>query len=281
MAHVGRTALITGCSSGIGRATAVQLARAGFQVVATARTVSALGGLVEIAQREKLALQITSCDVTDDESVNAAVAFAHAHSGPVHVLVNNAGYGALGPLEAVSLEEARRQLDVNVMGAMRMVRAVVPDMRAAGYGRIINVSSIAGRMAIPLGGWYSASKFALEALSDTLRLELSPFGIQTVSIMPGPVRSEFLMNVTMADVPADMPELYRDWVNRIERRREGRRFEVTAEVVAEVILRAATVRRPRTRYLITLPARWGARIHRVVSDRLWDRIVRWFYQLKT
>jgi NAD(P)-dependent dehydrogenase (short-subunit alcohol dehydrogenase family) len=274
-----RTVFITGCSSGIGRAAAMVMARAGYRVVATARKPDSLSELTEWAVREKLFLQTTVCDVTDDESVGQAVAFSLASFGPIEILVNNAGYGALGPIEAVAFDEARRQMDVNVFGAMRLVKAVAPEMRSAGWGRIINVSSVAGRMAIPLGGWYSASKFALEALTDTLRLELEPFGIQTVSILPGPVQSDFLVNVSIAGIPEHLPDRYRSWIKRIERRRDGRSFEVTADHVAHVILKAAGARRPRTRYVITIPARVGLAIRPFLSDRAWDWVLRRFYGL--
>ena len=167
--------LITGCSTGIGRTTAEVLAARGHEVIATARRVETLADL-RVAQTLPL-------DVQDDDSVAALL----AATGPVDVLVNNAGVAVRGPVEAVPGEEALRVLDVNVLGALRMVRAYVPEMRRRGSGAVVNVSSVVGRIAFPLSGVYTASKWALEGLSETLRMELGHFGVRVVLIEPGVV----------------------------------------------------------------------------------------------
>lgn len=275
-----RTALVTGCSSGIGRAAALQLARRGLRVMATARDPASLQDLVAVAKNDGLALAATECDVTNDESVSAAVAAARAAFGSVHVLVNNAGYGEMGPLEGVSLARARRQLDVNLFGPARLVQLITPDMRAAGWGRIINVSSVLGITVMPFGGWYCASKFALEAISDVLRLELKPFGIETVSILPGPVHTQFSTNVHIANLPPALHKPYRKYLEFLERRQGGpRKYEVTAEAVAALIVKAATVRRPRTRYYATFPAHASRWLRRIATDRVRDGLTRRWYGL--
>jgi NAD(P)-dependent dehydrogenase (short-subunit alcohol dehydrogenase family) len=165
--------LITGCSSGFGRATAVELKKRGFEVVATARRPQSLEDLDVDA---RLAL-----DVTDESSVAAAV----SEAGPIDVLVNNAGIGVSGPVELVPLSEIRRLFETNFFGAVRMMQAVLPQMRARRSGTIVNLSSVSGKVAAPLSGFYAASKFALEAVSEAMYFEMGHFGIRTVIIEPG------------------------------------------------------------------------------------------------
>jgi NAD(P)-dependent dehydrogenase (short-subunit alcohol dehydrogenase family) len=175
-------ALVTGCSTGIGRAAAVELARRGHEVIATARRPEALGDL-DVAER--LAL-----DVTDDASVRDALGAA----GRVDALVNNAGWGAGGPVEKVPLAAVRRMFETNFFGAVRLVQAVLPAMRERGAGVIVNVSSISGRVAPPLSGFYAATKFALEALSEALHFEVGHFGIRVVIVEPGYIDTPFREN---------------------------------------------------------------------------------------
>ncbi len=275
-----RTVFITGCSSGIGHATAMAFAERGYRVVATARKIGDLAELERQALAEGWTLKATTCDVSDEASRIGAVKFAHDAFGPVHILVNNAGYGLVGLVELVSLEDARRQLEVNTVGPMRLMQLVAPDMRAAGWGRVINVSSIVGRLTIPFSGWYSASKFALEALNNALRLELRPFGIHIVSILPGPVRTEFF-NKSVMSTRDPKPELYqRAEQAYAEYRKRKRPFEISAEVVAQAIVRAAEARNPHPRYYLTLPARVGAIAARFLPDRALDRMIRAAYHVK-
>ncbi len=268
-----RTILITGCSSGIGRAAAVRLAQRGHRVIATARQPETLRDL------ERDNLKITACDVSDEVSMQQAVAFAHDTFGPIDVLVNNAGYGLTGPVETVPVDEARRQFEVNVFGAMRLAQLVLPEMRRSGWGRIINISSVGGRIALPVAGWYSASKFALEALSDALRVEVGPLGVSVVSILPGPVRTEFLHNMDIVPLPPEMPRRYELLLARLHSHQANRLFEISAEDVARVIERVIAESRPRPRYLLTLPARVGIRLRPFFTDRGWDRFITFFYGL--
>ena len=171
-------AFVTGASTGIGFETAKKLAAHGFTVYAGARRVEKMGPLKADGVR------VLALDVTDEDSMSAAVGKVLAAHGRIDVLVNNAGYGAYGSLEEVELAEGRRQFDVNVFGLARMTQLVIPAMRAAGAGRIINVSSMGGKMYEPLGAWYHATKFAVEGLSDSLRIELKPHGIDVSIIEP-------------------------------------------------------------------------------------------------
>src|SRR3954447_1763477 len=177
-----QTVLITGCSSGIGRATALRLHDAGHRVVATARRPETLDDLPPGIVRLRL-------DVCDPASVEAAVRDADAKTGGVTALVNNAGFGQSGPVEFVTEEQVRHQFETNVYGPLRLIRAVLPSMRARGEGRIVNVSSAAGKFSTPFLGIYCASKFALEAVSDALRVEVAPFGVRVVVIEPGPIET--------------------------------------------------------------------------------------------
>ena len=277
MGGIPHTVFITGCSSGIGRAAAIRFAERGYQVVATARSAQELADLETQARKSKWNLRVTACDVSDEHSVRTAVDVAHQAFGPIHVLVNNAGFGLMGLLELASLEKARRQLEVNTLGPMRLIQLIAPDMRAAGWGRIINVSSITARVVIPFSGWYAASKHALEALNDALRLELHPFGIRVVSILPGPVKTDFIKNIQLATQDAK-PELYdRAEQVYIEFRKRPRAFEMCAEDVAKVIVKVVEARSPRPRYFLTAPAKISAFGKRFVTDRFMDRLMRAVY----
>jgi NAD(P)-dependent dehydrogenase (short-subunit alcohol dehydrogenase family) len=187
----GKVALVTGASSGIGEATALELAKAGYTVHAAARRVERMNHLTESGIRP------ISMDVTDDSSMQAAVEKIIADTGRIDVLVNNAGYGSYGALEDVPMDEARYQFEVNVFGAARLTQLVLPHMRKNRSGKIVNITSMGGKIHTPLGAWYHATKFALEAISDCLRLELKPFGIDVIVIEPGGIRSEW------ADIAAD------------------------------------------------------------------------------
>src|SRR6188472_1147410 len=180
-----RVALVTGASSGIGEETARLLHEAGFTTYAVARRVDRMAALADAG------VHTFAMDVTDDASMVAGINRIVVDNGRIDVLVNNAGYGSYGAVEDVPIDEARRQFEVNVFGLARLTQLVTPTMREQGAGRIINVSSIGGKFYEPLGAWYHATKFAVEGFSDSLRLELAPFGIQVVIIEPGPIVTEW------------------------------------------------------------------------------------------
>ncbi|OGO42593.1 MAG: hypothetical protein A2Z04_03290, partial [Chloroflexi bacterium RBG_16_57_9] len=177
--------MITGCSSGIGRATALILAEKGWRVFASARCLETVGDLASDH------LAPLCLDVTDEASMAAAVKHTLAQAGRIDALVNNAGYAQAGPLEEVDTDEVRRQFETNTFGPLRLAQLVLPTMRAQGSGRIVNVSTMGGRVVIPFLGLYNASKFALEAMSDALRIETRPFGVQVIVIEPGGTRTNF------------------------------------------------------------------------------------------
>jgi NAD(P)-dependent dehydrogenase (short-subunit alcohol dehydrogenase family) len=200
-----RSALITGCSTGIGRATAVELTKRGYEVVATARRPETLDDL-DVAQR--LAL-----DVDDDTSV----ARVREAVGAIDVLVNNAGFGLEGPVESVPLTEVRRLFETNFFGAARMIQAFVPAMRERGSGAVVNVTSVNGVVAGPLGGYYSASKFALEGLSESLHLEVGHFGVRVVVIEPGVIETRFRGNaIDHRPEPGPYAELATLWEGALD-----------------------------------------------------------------
>ena len=227
-------ALITGCSTGIGRATAIELTKRGYEVIATARRPETLEDL-DVAERLRL-------DVDDDASVADCV----AEAGPVEVLVNNAGFEVAGPVERVPLDEVKRMFETNVFGALRMIQAVLPSMREQGGGTIVNLSSVAGRAVGPLASTYAASKWALEALSEGLHIEMRHFNIWTYIIEPGAIDTEFQTNIRrygVDDQPYD--ELQKQWDEAFDRLGDESTPgpELVAATIAEAIESDGTRRR--------------------------------------
>jgi NAD(P)-dependent dehydrogenase (short-subunit alcohol dehydrogenase family) len=266
--------LITGCSSGIGAATALRLQREGWPVYATARRVDALTRLAAAGCRT-LAL-----DVTVEDSMRAAVETIEGAHGAVGVLVNNAGYSQSGAVESIPLAEARRQFETNVFGALRLSQLVLPGMRAQGWGKIVNVSSMGGRLTFPGGGLYHATKYALEALSDALRFEVRGFGVDVIIIEPGLIVTRFgeTASASVSQAGADGPYLA---FNRAvaQRTRSAYRGPIARlggppEAVADTIAAALTAERPRARYSVTASARLILGLRRLLPDGLWDRAMR-------
>ena len=267
-----RAALITGCSTGIGRATALALLAKGFTVYATARRPETIEDLAALGCRT-LAL-----DVTSEESMVAAVAAVEAEHGHVEVLVNNAGYALQGPVEETSLDAVRGQFETNVFGLTRLCQLVLPGMRAAGSGRIINIGSMGGRFTFPGGGFYHASKHAVEAISDALRLEVAPFGVHVSLVQPGPVVSAFVDSAVDSVDVTDGPyaEFNQQLVDRYRQAYDGSssNLEISPEKVADVIASAATSSRPRSRYAVGAMAKTLITTRRLLPDVAWDAVVR-------
>lgn len=264
--------LVTGCSTGIGRAAAEALLARGHTVWATARRPETLSDLGDRGAH------VTALDVTDEASMRAAVAEVEAAHGSVGTLVNNAGYGEYGAVEEVELDKVRAMFETNVFGLARMCQLVLPGMRAAGRGRIVNVSSMGGRMTFPLGGYYHATKYAVEALSDALRVEVRPFGVQVVVLEPGVTRSGFEETISASDALAthdDSPyAAMRASVAEINSAAYTHpRLSASAESVAQALVKAVEVDRPRTRYLLTPAARAMVTARALGGDRVWDGIV--------
>ena len=282
---VSKAVLITGCSSGIGRATAERLARSGWTVYATARRLDT------IAELERAGCRLLELDVTDEASMRAAVARVEEAEGAVGVLVNNAGYSLSGAIETVPLDEVRRQFETNVFGLARLCQLVLPGMRRQGFGRIVNVSSVGGRLVFPGGGFYHASKHAVEAFSDALRFEVQGFGVDVVVIQPGLIRTGFADAVvgTIADRSEDPAGPYDGFNQAVAattvgayRNGIGRTLGGGPETVARAIERAISAKTPHTRYRVTGSARLFLTLRRLLPDRLWDATVsRSFPQPKT
>ncbi len=265
--------LITGTSSGIGHATALKLAKQGRLVYATARRVSALTDLAQ-AGAHTLAL-----DVTDEESMRTAVATIEAESGPISALVNNAGYGEYGTVEETDLDRVRRQFETNFFGLARMSQLVLPGMRSAGRGRIVNVSSMGGRLVFPGGGYYHSSKYAVEALSDALRFEVREFGVDVVLIEPGLIRTAF--GATAADTlstSAGTNGPYAHFNKSVDKQMadsyRSKLMTAPADAVASAIVTAVTTARPRRRYVITPTAKALVHTRRLLGGAFWDAFLR-------
>ncbi|HEX9147885.1 MAG TPA: SDR family oxidoreductase, partial [Thermoanaerobaculia bacterium] len=243
---------VTGCSTGIGRATAIEAARRGHRVFASARRRQ------DIADLTAKGIETLTLDVTDTGSIAEAVTAVLATAGGIDALVNNAGYGQYGAVEDVSPEEWRAQFDVNVFGALAVLRAVLPAMREARRGTVVNVSSVAGKVTVPFAGAYCASKHALEAISDALRVELAPWQIRIVVIEPGPIGTRFGDRTRQAtarilSTPGPYSRFYANAEKASERGfQRGRR---RPEAVARVIVGAIESKRPRTRYRVAPLAR--------------------------
>jgi NADP-dependent 3-hydroxy acid dehydrogenase YdfG len=288
--------LITGCSSGIGRAAAISLHEAGLRVYATARRAAAL---TDLASR---GIHTLALDVTDETSMTRAVAAVEADAGTISVLINNAGYGLYGPVEQQPMTEIRRQFETNFFGLARLTQLVLPGMRRRRGGRILNVSSTGGRATLPGGAFYHASKYAVEALSDALRMEVAQFGIDVVLIEPGPVKTPW-NEVAAASLSTAVPgapdagpggsdaeatvardpyEAYKSAVGAsFATAQTGllARLGSTAEDIAKVITHAVTTPRPRTRYLINPVAKSVVAMNRLLPGRAYDAVLRLQYRL--
>ena len=235
-----RVVLITGCSSGIGRALAEEYLKRGDRVVATARNPESLADLVG---DECLALAL---DVTDGASIDRAVTESVEWAGRIDILVNNAGYALVGPMAEIAIGDLRRQFETNVLGAVEMIQAVVPHMAAAGGGCIVNIGSVSSLLATPFGGAYSASKAALHLLSDALRPEVAPFGIHVLVVRAGGVLTKFPEAAAKGlDRYGDPTSLYHDYVGGMEERAEmSKNLAMTAEEFARRVADAATKKNP-------------------------------------
>lgn len=262
--------LITGCSSGIGRATAQHLASRGHIVYATARSPESL------AELQRAGCRTLVLDVLDEQSVRAGVAVVEDEHGAVGTLVNNAGYAVSGAIETVSLDAVRHEFDTNVFGYVRMTNAVMPGMRRRGTGRIVNLSSVAGRVTMPGAGAYAASKYAIEAISDALRFEVRGFGVDVVVIEPGPIKTAFTSTANAA-IPhgGEGPYgAYHEAVAKGDAETDESFLAGTPDQVAKTIERAITASRPRPRYRVTPIARVLPVLHGTLGGRGFDAFLR-------
>ena len=266
-----KTVLVTGASSGIGEATVRRLLADGYKVYAAARRVDRMSGLAEAGA------QVLSLDLTDDASIVQAVEAISRREGRLDALVNNAGYGSYGALEDVPLDEGRRQFEVNVFGLARLIQLCLPMMRAQRSGTIVNITSIGGKMHEPMGSWYHATKFAVEGLSDCLRMELAPFGIDVVVVEPGGIRTEWAGIAQEGMLRYSGHTAYAEQAQRHARMfTAGDKSSMVSppEVVAKTIAGALRAPRPRTRYATGGGARTILFLRRWLSDRAFDGFMR-------
>jgi NAD(P)-dependent dehydrogenase (short-subunit alcohol dehydrogenase family) len=274
MATPSKAVLITGCSSGIGRATALELAQRGWTVYATARRPEKLTELADKGCRT-LAL-----DVTDEASRRAAVEAVIDAEGAVGVLINNAGYSQSGAVESIPSDQVRDQFETNVFGLLRMCRLVLPGMREQGWGKIVNLSSMGGRLTFPGGGIYHATKYAVEALSDAMRFEVAGFGVDVIIIEPGLIVTSFGETAAGSIRTMETDGVYGDFNRRVaeltEEAYKGPMAKLGAgpEAVAGTIAKALEARRPRARYPVTPSAHLMINQRRLVPDRVWDLMMR-------
>lgn len=266
-----KVALVTGASSGIGEATARKLNELGYTVYAAARRLERMHPL------KQQGINIITLDVTDDASMQGAITEIITQSGRLDVLINNAGYGSYGAVEEVPLAEAQAQFDVNVFGAVRLIQLALPQMRAQGSGTIINISSMGGKLHTPLGAWYHGTKFALEGISDSLRLELEPLGIDVVVVEPGGVKTEWADIAAQKLLATSGAGPYAAQAKAMAQSMVGemsRKYQSSPELIANTIAKAATARRPKTRYVVGMGAKPLLFMRKILSDRAFDCLIR-------
>jgi short-subunit dehydrogenase len=248
-----KVAIVTGSSSGIGFETSLTLARNGFHTYATMRNMKGKKStpLTEAAKNENLQLRAIELDVDNDRSVIDAINTIVVERGRIDVLINNAGYALGGALEDSSMDEIKAQFETNFFGAVRATKAVLPVMRRQGAGKIVNITSMGGRIAIPLSSSYHGTKFAFEGLSESIRYELEPFGIKVILIEPGAVGSNFWKNIKIAKSSSDSNSPYTQFGNKILKAyKQMEQNTISPSVVAKTILDAVTSNNPQLRYVV-------------------------------
>lgn len=270
--------LITGASSGMGYDAAQTLARQGHKVYAAARRVELMEPLKE------LGVQVLRMDVTYEASMQQGVEAVIQAEGRIDVLVNNAGYGFFGAIETVPMEEARRQLEVNVFGLARLTQLVLPYMRQQGIGRIINTSSIAGKMVIYMGGWYNVTKYSVEAFSDALRMEVKPFGIDVVMIEPGAIKTDWGPIAARHLKESSAGTVYEkegsQWADNIDWYYHTNVLSKPS-VITKAISRAVNSRHPKARYRRGRFSHSGILLHALMPAQWWDAMMRQGGKIKT
>ena len=262
-----KVALVTGASSGIGEATAKLLAESGYTVYGAARRIGKMEGLM------RFGIGVIAMDVSNDASMVNAVNQIVGKEGKIDILVNNAGFGSFGAIEDVSMEQARYQMEVNVVGLARLCQLVLPHMRRLRSGKIVNITSIGGKMATPMGGWYHASKFAVEGLSDSLRLEVKQFGIDVIIIEPGGVKTEWTDIAVDNAKKTSSTTAYSAMAGKVANMQAGAQNYAEPIEIARVIKEAIEAKKPKARYVkgsfagaILFAKRW-------LSDRSFDKMM--------
>lgn len=271
-----QVAVITGCSSGIGYETSILLAKNGFKTYATMRNVEKGDKLKDIAEKENLDLKIIKLDVTDDYSIKNAINEIIQETSRIDILVNNAGNNIAGTVEDLSIEEFKEQFETNFFGLVRVTKAVLPIMRNQNSGIIVNLSSIVGKMAIPLNSAYTSSKFAVEGFSESVRYELEDFGIKVILIEPGVIKSNFYENIKMSKNSLTDPnspyqpitqKIFEAFLSMIQ-------YAFPAKIVADVILEAVTSDNPKIRYAVGDDAKSITEAKKRLSDKEFENWVK-------
>lgn len=264
-----KTVLVTGASAGIGKATAILLAQHGYQVYGAARRMEKMEDL------KAYGIKPIALDITNENSVEDGISQILKESEGIDILVNNAGFGLEGAIEDIPMKDARYQLEVNVFGAMRLAQLVLPKMRENKYGKIVNITSVGGKIAFPLGGWYHASKFALEALSDSLRNEVREFGIDVIVVEPGATRSEWGSIATDSLMNVSGHTAYKDLATKTHNVFTQLSNNITEPVViAKLIKKGIEARNPKTRYTgKEMNSRVLLFLRKILSDKLMDRLI--------
>lgn len=264
----GKVVLITGASSGMGKATAALLIASGFKVYGAARRIELMDDL------KKTGVKIIQMDITDDFAIQSGVEEIINREGRLDILINNAGFGLFGSVEDVAMHEARYQMEVNLFGLARLTQLVLPHMRKQKSGLIVNVTSTGGKLASPLGAWYHASKYAVEALSDSLRMEVRQFGINVVVIEPGAVKSEWgdiamesLRKISAGKAYSILAEKIAGMSQKLKPKNED------PEVIAKLILKAISTKNPKTRYHAGYLSGTILFLKRVLTDKQFDKLM--------
>jgi short-subunit dehydrogenase len=272
-----KVAIVTGSSSGIGYETALILARNGFRTYATMRNLEKGKSISDIARKERLELHTIPLDVTDEKSVNDAIKTIKADTGRIDVLVNNAGYGLTGSLEDLSMDEIKEQYETNVFGLIRVSQAVLPTMREQKSGIIVNISSIGGKMALPLSSPYIGTKFAVEGLSESISYDLEPFGIKVVIIEPGAIKTNFGTGMVIAKKNQNPSSPYYNGMQQLQGTLNSLLQKGSSPTkVAEVILKVVTTPNPNLRYTVGDDAAMLAQKRRELPDSEFQKFVSGF-----
>lgn len=268
-----KIALVTGASSGIGAMTARELSKAGYTVYAAARRVDKM----EVLKKD--GIRPISLDLTKEESMLNCVETILKETGHIDVLVNNAGYGSYGAIEGVPMDEARRQFEVNLFGMARLIQLVTPGMRANRYGKIVNISSMGGKIWTKFGGWYHATKFAVEGFSDCLRMELAPFGIDVLVVEPGGIKTDWGIIAANHLKETAKGGAYEPYANKAADgmiKNYSGNMLAKPELIAKTVKKAVTKKRPRTRYLVGFMAKPMVITQKIFGDRIFDWVIKNF-----
>lgn len=268
-----KIALVTGVSSGIGESIAIELAKYGFKVYGAARRIERMEHLKEFG------IVPLVLDLTSEESIIHCVNELIIKEGRIDVLINNAGYGSYGAIEDVPMEEARRQFEVNLFGMAALIQHVTPHMRKNHYGKIVNISSMGGKIWTKFGGWYHATKFAVEGFSDCLRMELKPFGIDVIVVEPGGIKTDWGIiaanNLKKASKDGAYKEAAEKAADGMIKNYTGKMLS-SPKVIGKIVRKAVITKHPKTRYCRGFMGRQMIMIHKIFGDRFYDWMIRKF-----